>query len=133
MSVSTNKYSQIALMAVEMLKTGQLSDPVVAWEQAAEQVYPDRKPARTKACPKGAFLGLCEAGLITLVQPGNYTSSIDNKNYAVYAVKLLKKNPRLADDHNKLWMEVLAGEFKSHNNQMNVVISLWTAGYITSN
>jgi hypothetical protein len=45
--------------------------------------------AQKKGCPRGAFLGLCEEGLVKGIPAGNYTTSKDNKAYAVRAAELL--------------------------------------------
>ena len=35
------------------------------------------------------------------------------------------KNPELVEDEELLWKEVIGGEIKKQNNQMDVVISLF--------
>jgi len=39
-----------------------------------------------KGCPRGAFLELCEAGMIKGIASGKYTRSKRNKEYAIDAV-----------------------------------------------
>ena len=50
---------------------------------------PTSVSAQKKGCPRGAFLGLCEDGLVKGIPAGNYTVSKDNKAYAVRAAELL--------------------------------------------
>ncbi len=47
------------------------------------------------------------------------------KDYGIKAIQLLKNNPDLASNKTELWNRVLEGEQKSHNAQMDVVLSLW--------
>lgn len=124
-----NKYALTALKAAALLQAG-LGDPVQAWEQAAWSVFHHNPASRVKGCPKGAFLGLCEAGLVKGVRPGAYTQSVKNKAYAVRAVKLLRDRPTLADSPDSLWAVVLNGQIKAHNSQMDVVTALWHKGLI---
>jgi hypothetical protein len=92
--------------------------------------FPHSKSQRDKGCPRGAFLGLCEAGLVSGIKPGNYTGSLKNKLYAVEAVSILQIQPELADDPSGLWAEVLSGRWIKPNGQMDVVLGLWTADLI---
>jgi hypothetical protein len=64
-------------------------DPVARWESAMENLYPTSPAPRKKGGPRGAFPGLCEAGLVKGIPAGRYTASKDNKAYAVRAAELL--------------------------------------------
>ncbi len=69
------------------------------------------------------------------VDRGQYTSSHDNKGYALKAVDLLRVSAGREDDANQLWSDVLRAlglESKRHNSQMDVVISLWNEGLINA-
>ena len=125
-----NKYAQAALDAVRICQQGDAETPQDAWEQATTAIFGWGTPSQRKGCPKGAFLGLCEEGLVKGIEPGKYTRSKKNKRYAVDAVAVLGRRPELAQDLQCLWVEVLAGEPKTHNQQMNVVIALWNSGLI---
>jgi len=85
---------------------------------------------RDKGCPKGAFLGLCEEGLVRGIPRGLYTQSRKNKEYAVRAVRLLKEGQYAPKDPFVLWSRVMAGDPKNYNQQMDVVLALWENGYI---
>lgn len=125
-------YEKVAVLAAEKAQRG--IEPRHAWKTSAHEIYPDdhQKPSREKVCPRCAFLGLAEDGLILGVPQGKYTASILNKQYAVAAVGLLQHNPDLASDPEILWLLVMNGEKKKHNEQMNVVTSLWNMGFIQS-
>ena len=131
-----NKYGQSALRAVELLRTG-MHTPESAWQQAVAEVFPDSEDSRTKSCPRGAFLGLCRAGLIEGVphDPTDPTDDGLNATYARFAVNLLQTEPRWASEKaSKIWRHVMAGigtdPHKRPNAQMEVVLALWTAGVI---
>ena len=87
-----------------------------------------------KSCPKGAFLGLCEMGLVKGIPGGHYTKSSSNKKYALDAVAELRRNPKLLNDSGALWSAVMERNAKSinQNNQMDVVIALWINDLIVS-
>ena len=121
-----NKYGCVAILAVKRAQNGE--NPVQAWKESAEKVFPSQPASRDKGCPKCAFLGLAENDLILGVPPGNYTTSSLNKKYAVEAVKLLRTSPRLTE--GELWSRVTHNQPKEPNQQMDVVLALWNAGYI---
>jgi hypothetical protein len=82
-----------------------------------ERLYPTSVSAQKKGGLRGAFLGLCEAGLVKAIPAGNYTSSKYNKGYAVQAVELLNDDTQRWSV-NELWREVSADTEKAHNSQM---------------
>jgi len=85
-----NRYGEAAIMAA---RTGSApgAKPDVCWENAMERLYPTSPTARKKGSPRGAFLGLCEEGLVKGVLPGRYAASKINKAFAVSAAGLLAK------------------------------------------
>ncbi len=125
-----NKYGRAAVTAVTLYTSGNVSSPVAAWEIASSELFGAGTAAQKKACPRNAFLGLCAAGLVRGVPKGHYTSSQDNKRYALEAVKVLQSAPTVTTDAMRLWELVMRGERKRHNSQMNVVIALWTSNLI---
>jgi hypothetical protein len=121
-----NKYAQSALKAAQLLKDLEISLED-AWFQATTEFYVEGTSAQEKGCPKYAFLGLCEEGLIRGVPCGRYILKPNNKNkvYAIQAVVFLKASPELAEDKNELWKKVIKGVKQQHNFQMDVVLALW--------
>ena len=119
------KYGQAAVEAAKLLVSKAITEPTVAWDIATNKIFGKGTAAKEKGCPKGAFLGLCEYGFIKNVPKGKYTNSEENKRYAIKAVRLLMKNPELVKDEESLWKEVIGGEIKKQNNQMDVVIYLF--------
>ena len=89
-----------------------------------ETLYPTSPTARKKGCPRGAFLGLCEEGLVKGIPAGNYTASKDDKAYAVRAAALLIEGTR-SWSISELWRAVTNDPEKTHNSQMDIVLALW--------
>jgi hypothetical protein len=94
---------------------------------AVAEIWQHSLSSRKNGSPKGAFLGLCEAGLVKGIPVGSYTKSIHNqaKAYALRAFALLSSDPALAGDRKTLWQKVMDGKVKRHNGQMDVVLALW--------
>ncbi|BGE85953.1 MULTISPECIES: DUF6979 family protein [Methylosinus] len=129
---SANVFGQAACQAATELRLGSQLTPRKVWQQVISRLS-EKKSIQDKGCPRGAFLGLCEEGQIQGIPAratGSYTKSKLNKNYAIRAIKILRDNPRLVNDPAILWSKV-CGIKKAHNNQMDVVISLWNRGLIT--
>ena len=99
-------------------------DPVARWESAMQRLYPTSPTARKKGGPRGAFLGLCEEGLVKGIPAGRYTASKDNKAYAVRAAELLIEGKQ-SWSTSTLWRAVTDDPEKTHNSQMDVVMALW--------
>jgi len=127
-----SKYAEAAIKAVALLKARLAGSPEQAWERATAELFGTRTSAQRKGCPRNAFLGLCEEGLIKGISAGCYTRSRANKRYALIAVRILREAPALANDRGQLWQKVIGGQQKVHNSQMDVVIALWRAGLIKS-
>jgi len=125
------KYGQTAKLAVELLISNEVSNPIEAWTIAAERMFPNSLSSRDKACPKSSFLSLCEDGYIVNVEKGNYTRSKKNKEYALKAISLLKSNSSLSE--KELWSLVIGTADKQYNSQMDVVKILWDKNYINQN
>jgi hypothetical protein len=119
------KYGDVAVRATGLLRTPH-TVPLDAWRAAAAEVFPGKRPAQKKACPRGAFLGLCEEGFVVGVPAGSYGAAEHNKGYAVEAVRLLIEDPRVAESGpTALWLRVMNGREKAANHQMDVVLTLW--------
>lgn len=125
-----SKYGKVARLAAGYARKG--GRPAQAWRKAAAYVFPQQRASREKSCPRCAFLGLAQDGLIVGVPAGQYTRSKDNKRYATKAVRLLENKPSLCNDPSELWHHVMSDEKgdKLHNDQMDVVVALWTSGDI---
>ena len=123
------RYGKVSVKAVDLILSTNMS-PEQAWDITTSKEFGRGTNLQKKGCPKGAFLGLCEQGMIKGVPIGTYTHSLENKRYAVRAVRVLKEKPELIDDEDKLWLEVLSGKFVQPNHQLDIVISLWKNNYI---
>ena len=120
------KYRDAAVYAVELILAGE--GPLEAWEKATKKFFPSSTNLRDKGCPKGAFLGLCNEGLIRGIPAGNYARSTKNGGYAVKAVEILKQNRFLVSQLDMLWKKI--APTISHNHQLEVVVGLWEAKLI---
>lgn len=130
-----NRYGDVAVRVVELILNESKSEPLIAWNSTASEMFGKGTWAQKKGCPKNAFLGLCEAGLVKGIMKGNYAERSGlqkNKNYAIQAVLVLRVRPELAEDKLGLWRAVMNGEQMSHNSQMDVVIALWINDLIVS-
>lgn len=123
-----NRYGEAALIATRQ-EISAKAIPEARWQSAMEKLYPTSPIARKKGCPRGAFLGLCEEGLVKEIPPGQYTKSKDNKAYAVRAAALLVEGTQNWSI-NSLWQAVTDDAEKTHNSQMDVVMALWKNGLI---
>lgn len=97
---------------------------------ACGEVFGWGTSSQVEGCPCGAFLGLCEEGLVKDVPRGVYTRSRKNKRYTVDAVAILRRSPWLVADPRALWSAVTRGERKTHNSQIGVAAALWNSGLL---
>jgi hypothetical protein len=125
-----NRYPEAALIAARQGGSGP-ADPGARWEKALLQLYPGSPTSRKKGGPRGAFLGLCEEGLVKGIPAGNYSASKDNKAYAVQAAALLAEGTR-SWSTTALWQAVTGDPEKKHSSQMDIVLALWKNGFILS-
>jgi len=121
-----NRYGEAALMAA---RDSAGTSPARRWQSAMERVYPTSVSAQKKGGPRGAFLSLCDEGLVEGIPPGHYTTSKDNKGYAVQAARLLSEGTQKWSI-SELWRAVSDDPEKAHNSQMDVVLALWKNGLI---
>lgn len=122
------KYGDVAVEATRIAQTGIC--PVEAWSMAATCEFKDRIASIKKGCPKNAFLGLAEDGFVIGVPSGSYTKSVLNKQYALEALTLLSQDPSVKNDLKKLWIQSCGSDSKVHNQQIDVVVSLWLSGLL---
>jgi hypothetical protein len=127
-----NRYGEAALMAVRMETFGKALSPAERWEDAVRKLYPTTPIGQKKSGPRGAFVGLCEAGLVKGIDAGAAAPATSqgnrNKAYAVHAVELLKAGTHKTV--SQLWGAVTEGEVIEHASQMDVVLALWKNGLI---
>ena len=125
------KYGTAAEQAARLLGRSPSLSPREAWERATIAVFGEGTSLQVKGCPRGAFLGLCSAGLVRGVAPGRYSSSVKNAQYAVDAVDVLRRRPELVNDPDRLWTLIPKDDpNKVSNSQMDVVCALWSGGLI---
>lgn len=123
-----SKYVEIACGAARLARVG--TDPRAAWEEAPMRAYPISRSAREKSCPRCAYLGLAEVGLVLGVRRGDCTRSLANKQYAMDAIEHLAAQPDLSNRPLELWRRVIGDGSTKRNDQMIVVVALWKNGDI---
>jgi len=122
-----NRYGEAAILAASEGASGM--NPVARWERALEKLYPTSPVARLKNSPRGAFLGLCEAGLVKGIPAGDYAASKEDKDYAVRAVALLTQGTGHWS-RSALWQAVTKDADKKESGQIDVVLALWNKDLI---
>jgi hypothetical protein len=122
-----NRYGEAAILAARQA-TGSMN-PAAQWKSTIEKLYPTSPVAQNKKAPREAFLGLCEAGLVTGIAAGEYTKSKDDKESAVRAVALLLEGKQRWS-RSALWQAVAKDAAKPDNGQMDVVLALWNNNLI---
>lgn len=127
-----SKYGDAAVLATNIVQAAKVTSPVEGWKLAVTELCPDSLSSQKKGCPKGAYLGLCEEGLVKGIPAGSYTTSVHNKKYALRALTLLRSEPSYSSDAKILWDRVMEmdGEVKAPNGQMDVVLALWHKGLL---
>lgn len=118
-----NRYGEAALLAARQVVSAAVT-PVERWQSSMKKLYPTSPAARDKSGPRGAFLGLCEAGLVKGIPAGSHAKSQDSDAYAVRAVALLAEGTQRWNT-SALWQAVTHGDAKPHNSQMDIVLALW--------
>ncbi len=124
--MNINKYGLTALKSLRNYKDSY--SLIEIWFQSAKEII-KTKSAQEKGCPKNTFFGLCEEGLVKGIPKGDYTKSVKNKEYALKAIEILRKNTETTFSPIELWRKLELGD-KKHNSQMDVVLALWENGLI---
>ncbi len=105
------------------------SDPQARWDSAMERLYPTSPVARKKGSPRGAFLGLCEEGLVKGIPAGHYGAANRHKMYAVRAARFLIGSAERVS-RSALWSAATESTDEKENGQMDVVLALWNNSLI---
>ena len=110
-------------------------EPEDIWYKIAKEIFKEKTASIEKDCPRNAYLGLCEDGLVAGVSKDIYVSNGNlEKLYAIKAVRILQKDQTLENNPKELWKTVMIdterSPNKTHNSQMNVVLALWHEGMI---
>jgi hypothetical protein len=108
------QYGKTAIQAALYVKSGMSAEN--AWDKAVHEII-QKKSSQDKMCPRNAFYGLFSK------IPDN--SNGKNAEYAKRALTILQNHPEAKYTTKELWLMTLNGEQKAHNQQMDVVLSLW--------
>ncbi|MCW6062074.1 hypothetical protein LAV35_10410 [Clostridium sporogenes] len=124
------KYEQLAINAVKRTDCDANINPKLAWKIEAYKMFCEKKSSAKKCCPRNAFLGLCEEGLIKGIPKEKYITKPNslNKKYVLDGYKCLKDNDTDIKPR-ELWKQIGMGE-KAYNSQMDVLCGLFKAGLL---
>jgi len=120
-------YEKASLDAMKLIRQG--ASPPQAWEQSVGH-YTNSQSARTKGCPRGAFLGLCQEGLVKDVPAQRYTASMASKNYAISTVMLLKQGSTNVENINEIESFVMPERQRGDQGEIRIACVLWKNGLI---
>ncbi|CRY55648.1 Uncharacterised protein [Yersinia intermedia] len=120
------KYTEAALIVVKRCQANDSLNVMVTWQSVIRELK-----AYDEACPRSAFIGLCEEGLVKGIPAGSYGLRENNKNkgYAVAAANLILSGHEL--DHKVIWRKVTDSNIVPHD-QVNIVIALHNAQFLQS-
>lgn len=116
-----NKFGECAIQAYEKMKKEKCS-ALEAWITTAEELFGVGSSCSKKGCPRHAFLGVLD--------PNHKKSK--NAVYALEVSEKLKKEPKEAFEKiskAEFWRERIKKTIQ-HNSQIDVVLALWSKGYI---
>jgi hypothetical protein len=127
-----NQFGEVAIRALEIYAEKK-NDPRESWIEASNEIIGKDSSSSKKVCPRSTFLGLCEEGYIKNIPKGIYLRNRQkngNKKYAIYAVKILFKDPAMKNNTHSLWKKAIGNKEIRENGQMDVVIALFEKKYI---
>ncbi|WP_260862783.1 DUF6979 family protein [Citrobacter sp. Marseille-Q6884] len=118
------KYTDAALLTADRCLGMDKPDVKRVWAYTIQELN-----AYDEGCPRNAFIGLCEEGMVKGIPSGCYGLRKDNKNkgYAVAAANLILSGHEV--DNNAIWQQVTSGYVQPHD-QVNIVIALHDAGLL---
>lgn len=118
------KYTEAAITTAKRCQGSIRPDIKAEWRKAIEELS-----AYDEGCPRSAFIGLCEEGMIKGIRPGSYGLRTSNKNkyYAIAAANLVLSGNNT--DPKSIWKEVTKSEIQAHD-QVSIVIALHESGLL---
>jgi len=123
------QYGRAAVRAAAMLEKSEFPDPEAAWRKAiAHETTNDH--SRNKSCPRGAFLGLCAAGVVRGVRAQPEYLPGKNGEYAIRMLKAIRTEEGVLSDRDRLWHIAVGDPSKHENGQIDVVTTMWKEGRI---
>lgn len=121
-------FGRAAVHAANRCRADRALPPDIAWRKAVNACT-DKPSMAEKCCPWGAFLGLVETGQVVGIPAVRCEASTVNGEYALEAVRLLRKGVRPPTIIG-LW-RMIPDAPKKPNDQLSVVLALWDAGLLT--
>ena len=132
MMIIYGKYGGVALRAIHLMVQNHYGHGA-AWDMAIAEAFGEGGRVRYKNNPRVTFLTLCSLGVVGCILPCGYDAAPKTRAHVLRALELLaRREPTTPINPDLLWQEVIAkdkGKAK-HNNQMDVVLTLWSARII---
>ena len=130
------KVARHAVRARELASSG--SSPDAAWNQALAEVYSGEQLRNQlqHTCPKWAFAGLCNHGVVRGVPAGSCPAAADRRSgrYAVDALNAVRREASLLRDKRTLKARVFGrpgtADYRKPNDEVEVLLGLWESGSI---
>lgn len=131
-----NQFGVAAVNAANLIQQTPQLLPEDAWDQVMAATSLSASTV-CKCCPREAFIGLADSGLIYGTTPLRKVAVGWNGIYAIVGVAILRNiqatRTRQKGDADQLWsyvMNALSPKSVDQNNQMEVVLALWAANLI---
>lgn len=133
---NTTKVARTALDAYELAAGG--THPPDAWVQVLKQVYAGRQLENQlkHTCPKWAFSGLCNAGVLVGVSAGSCEEAATRSSarFVLRALELVSADHALLQDKAQLKRRVFGTPgsegHRQPNGEVAVLLGLWEAGLV---
>ncbi|EPF16736.1 Uncharacterised protein [Cedecea davisae] len=118
------KYTDAAIKTVMRCQGSLTPDIKAEWREVIKELQ-----AYDEVCPRCAFIGLCEEGMVKGIKPGRYGLRKNNKNkaYAIAAANMILSGQ--ASDKKVIWRKITETEIQAHD-QVNIVIALHNNGLL---
>lgn len=112
------KYTDAAITTAKRCQGSNRPDIKAEWRKVIKELK-----AYDEGCPRSAFIGLCEEGMIKGIEAGSYGLRKLNKNkaYAIAAANLVLSGHDT--DPKAIWQKVTKTDIRAHD-QVGIVIAL---------
>ena len=128
------KIGRVAVRA-QILASGGLH-PVEAWIGSLDEFYVGAQLLNQlqHTCPKWAFAGLCDRGVVRGVSAGSCGEAVGKRSaqFALDALEMARRDSALVTDKRELKHRVFgrpgSDDYRRPNGEVEVLLGLWEAG-----
>ena len=130
---TSTKIGRIAVEAQRLAATG--THPLDAWTEVLRRTYAGKQLENQlqHTCPKWAFSGLCNRGVVAGVSPGSCEEAVtkNSAEFALRALELVSKDGALLHNKRELRRRVFgipqSPGYRQPNGEVDVLLGLWEA------